>query len=192
MQTKTIKDYYEDIYKRFPGVDKKDIKKILNYGWKSLYLHNSYGGDVIVKDNSFWSYFGILTKDSLKHFNRYVLKLCIKIRVLYKRKKIPWDGFYYFALTDKQYQDYCSQINKRGRPKKYFKFEKVFLYKIFEECKVKEHSLKYILKISYPTDQLGYKYYKKELIAENPILVLTRDPLKFKDILVTNNDYDIL
>jgi hypothetical protein len=88
MEIKTIKDYYEELYKKFPEVDKKDIQRILNFGWKSLYLHNSYGGDVLIRDNNFWSYIGILTKDSLKHFIRYITKLCIKIRVLYKRKKI--------------------------------------------------------------------------------------------------------
>lgn len=191
MQVKRIQDYYDELYQRFPDVDKKDIKKIINFGWKSLYLHNSYGGDVLIRDNNFWAYFGNLTTDSLKHFNRYVLKLCIKLRVLYKRKKFIWDGYYYFALTEDQYKNYTSQKHQRGRPRKYFQFGNVFLYKIFDECKVNEHALKYIFRISGKPD-LGFKYYAKNLITDSAELILTRDPLKLKDILVTNNEYEIL
>jgi hypothetical protein len=45
MEIKTVKDYYEDMYQLFPEVPKKDIQRILNFGFKTLYLHNSYGGD---------------------------------------------------------------------------------------------------------------------------------------------------
>jgi hypothetical protein len=34
MEVKQLKDYYETIYNLFPEVNKKDIFKILNYGWK--------------------------------------------------------------------------------------------------------------------------------------------------------------
>lgn len=191
MQAKKLSDYYETMYNLFPEVNKKDISLIMNYGWKQLYLLNSYGGDICIRDKNFWTYFGSLTKDSLKHFNKYVLKLGLKIRIQYKRKKIPWDGFYYFALTDTQYQNYINQKNKRGRPKKYFNFGNVFLYKILNECKIKEHGLKYIFKIPYYAN-IGYKFYKKDLITDQAELIITRDPLKFEDILVTNNNYEEL
>lgn len=191
MQVKTINDYYEIMYQKFPEVAQKDIRIILKYAWKQLYLLNSYGGDVLITDSDFWSYFGILTNDSLKHFERYARKLSQKIRILYKRKRIQWNGYYYFALTDSQYEFYKSQINKRGRHKKYFKFNDVFLYKIFDECSISEHGLKYIFKLQYPID-IGYRFYKKELITDSAELIVTRDPLKFKDILVSNNHYEIL
>nr|DAD58237.1 MAG TPA: hypothetical protein [Bacteriophage sp.]DAM10009.1 MAG TPA: hypothetical protein [Caudoviricetes sp.]DAO31348.1 MAG TPA: hypothetical protein [Crassvirales sp.]DAK96704.1 MAG TPA: hypothetical protein [Bacteriophage sp.]DAO19116.1 MAG TPA: hypothetical protein [Caudoviricetes sp.] len=31
-----------------------------------------------------------------------------KLRVMYKRKKIKWDGYYYFALTRPQYEAYLA------------------------------------------------------------------------------------
>ena len=71
----------------------------MNFGFKSLYLHNSYGGDVLVNRKDFWFYTGRLTNDSLLWFNYYVKKLITKIRILYKRKGIEWDGYYYFALS---------------------------------------------------------------------------------------------
>ena len=146
MELKTINDYIESIHEKFPEVQIQDIKRICTFGFKSLYLHNSYGGDTLIKDNDLWCYIGNLTNDSLKHFNYYARKLAVKIRVLYKRKKIPWDGYYYFALTDTEYQKYLDQKNSKGRPKKKFKFGDVYMYKIFEECKIKEHALKYIFR----------------------------------------------
>ena len=42
---KYVNDYYEELYKMFPEVPKSDIKRIVNYGWKQIYLINSYGCD---------------------------------------------------------------------------------------------------------------------------------------------------
>ena len=87
---KTTKDYYDEVSEAFPEVSKKDIERIMNYGWKSIYLHNVYGGDTILKDdskNKFLFYIGNLTFDSLKHFQYYVKKMIVKIRVLYNRAK---------------------------------------------------------------------------------------------------------
>lgn len=191
MQVKTVKDYYDIMYQRFPTVPKKDIQRILNYGWKSLYLHNSYGGDTLITDNNFWSYIGTLRKDPIKHYHYYIKKLIIKLRVLYRRKKIPWDGYYYFALTDNQYNDYLSQKNRRGRPRKNFNYGNQVLYKIYDECKIKEYNRKYIFRIPYISD-LGFTFYKENLESDKAELILTRDTLKFKDILVNNNNYEFI
>ena len=191
MQVKNVKDYYDIMYQRFPTVPKKDIQRILNYGWKSLYLHNSYGGDTLITDNNFWSYIGTLRKDPIKHYHYYIKKLIIKLRVLYRRKKIPWDGYYYFALTDNQYNDYLSQKNRRGRPRKNFNYGNQVLYKIYDECRIKEYNRKYIFRIPYISD-LGFTFYKQNLESDKAELILTRDTLKFKDILVNNNNYEFI
>jgi len=64
-----------------------------------MYLINSYGCDVELESSNFWCYFGRMTKRPLKHFMYYITKLANKIKILYKRKKIKWDGYYYFAIT---------------------------------------------------------------------------------------------
>lgn len=69
---KTIKDYYEDMYELFPEVPKEDIQKILNYYWKALYLHNSYGGDVLIQNRNLWCFIGTLRNNSLQHFKYYI------------------------------------------------------------------------------------------------------------------------
>jgi len=46
--------------------------------------------------------------DSVKYFQYYKRKMRVKLRVLYKRKHIPWDGYYYFALTETEYNEYMA------------------------------------------------------------------------------------
>lgn len=181
-----ISDYYQQIYQQFPNVLQEDIKRILVFSWKSLYLHNSYGGDVIISDSPLWCYIGKLKHNALDHFNYYVKKLIVKTRVTYKRSKIPWDGYYYFAISEEQYKLYLQQVNKKGRPRKKFNFNNVFLYQIFNECSLQEHSKKYIFRIKYLT-QIKYKFFVKNLKAEVELIKI-REPLKFKDILVSNKN----
>ena len=57
--------------KEFPTVPMSDIKKILQAGWKSLYLINSYGGDVLITRGNFWFLSGRLFIDGLKFYNYY-------------------------------------------------------------------------------------------------------------------------
>lgn len=191
MEIKNINDYVDDLQQKYPGISKEDIKRILNFGWKSIYLANIYGGDVCLKDNKSWFYIGRLTKDSLKHFHYYIRKLITKLRILYKRKNIKWDGYYYFALRDDQYKYYLKQKNKRGRPKKYFEYGNVMLYKIRGECELRQFNCKYIFRVSYNID-IGYALLKKDYKTDQAELIEIREPMKFKDILTSNNKYGIL
>ena len=191
MQLKEIKDYYESLCEKFPDVSEKDIKRILNYGWKSLYLHNLYGGDTLITDDSLWCYIGTLRRDSIKHFEYYIKKLTVKLRVLYKRKNIQWDGYYYFALTDSQYEDFLKQHNSRGRKKKIFNYGNQVLYQILDECKIREHNRKYIFRDPFVT-LVGNVTYRENFTSKDAELIITREPLKFKDILVYNNNYEFL
>lgn len=118
MVQKTIQDYYDQICEEYPNIPRQDIKRILQYGWKSLYLHNSYGGDTLINRQGFWFYCGQLMNDSLKYFEYYKKKMRIKLRIMYKRKRIPWDGYYYFALTQNQYNEYLEQKIKEDDQRK--------------------------------------------------------------------------
>lgn len=191
MVQKTIQDYYDQIYKEYPTISKSDIKRILQYGFKSLYLHCSYGGDVLINRLGFWFYCGQLMNDSIRWFNYYKRKMKIKLRVLYQRKQIPWDGYYYFALSESQYNDYLSQKNKRGRPKKNFTFSHVVLYKIYDECNITESGKMAIFKIPTSLD-LGFNYYKEEMTTDKAELVLVRPPLTLEDILLSVYDYEFI
>ena len=188
---KTIDDYYEAIQQLFPLVPKIDIQRILKFGWRAIYLHNSYGGDTLVMDRDIWFYIGKLKRNSLEHFFYYLRKLTIKLRVLYKRKKIEWDGYYYFALSDSQYEAYKAQQNKRGRRRKEFQFGAVFLYEILDECKINEYYRKYIFRVPFIT-RLKQKYFIRDFTSSQAELILVREPLKFKDIIVYDNEYEFI
>lgn len=191
MVLKTIQDYYDQICEEYPTIPKSDIKRILQYGFKSLYLHNSYGGDVLINRKGFWFYCGQLMNNSIRWFEYYKRKMRIKLRVIYKRKQMPWNGYYYFALSEKQYNKYLGQKNKRGRPKKKFTFSRTVLYKIYDECNISESSKVAIFKIPMPLD-LGFTAYKEELITDKAELVLVREPLKLEDILLSIYDYEFI
>lgn len=188
---KTLKDYLEQVYEAFPQVQKRDINTILVFSWKSLYLHNSYGGDTIIIDNGFWLYIGNLKKDPMDHFFYYIRKLTVKLRVLYRRKRKEWDGYYYFALSNTQYQHYLDQKKKKGRPRKYFNFGTVYLYEILDECRINEYYKKYIFRIPY-ISKLKIKQFVRDLTSDKAELIITREPLKFKDISVDENEYIFL
>ena len=191
MIQKTIQDYYEALAAEYPEIPIQDIKRICQYGWKSLYLHNSYGGDVLLRRKDFWFYSGRLMNNSLKYFDYYARKMRIKLRVLYKRYKIEWDGYYYFALTQKQYEDYLSQKNHKGRPRKNFKFGKVVLYKIYDECSIIEHAKVALFRVKMKRDK-GFTLYDEDYKTGDSELILVREPLKFEDILLSKYNYQYI
>lgn len=190
MVIKKIDDYYEEMYKKYPKVPKSDIKKILQFGWKSLYLHNSYGGDVTITDQSSFIYFGKLMTNSLNWFNYYKKKLSIKISVLFKRrnKDKPWNGYYYFALSKEEGEKYVANDSKRGRKGRYT-FGPILLYKIKEECITREANKPYIFELPFNVD-LGYHVFKKTYTTKDAKLILKRNDNKLKDVLLANNNYE--
>ena len=191
MELKKVQDYYEKLYELYPDIPKRDIKRIMQFGLKSFLLHNNYGGDVLLQSPTMWLYCGRLMKDSIKYFEYYKRKMIIKLRINHKRLEIPWDGYYYFGLNKTQYEEYLKQKNKRGRPKKYFKFGNVILYKYFDECNLRNSSAVAIFKISLHLD-FGLSLYKLNFESDKAELILERNPLIFKDILISNYKYQFI
>lgn len=191
MIQKTINDYYEQLFAEFPDIPKKDIKRILQFGYKSLYLTNSYGCDVVVQRGNFRMFFGRLCKDALKHFIYYQKKLKNKLRVLYKRNKTVWDGYYYFSLSKQGYEDYKAQINKRGRKRKKFTFHNVILRKLYEECLAVDTWGVVIFRVPMLSD-LGITINFPEFVSEKAEIVTERDHVKMKDIMPYYNEYKII
>jgi len=100
---KTVKDYLPEVCDRFPDIPKPDIDRIIKFGWRAIYRYSGYRADIAIKDdavNHFSCYIGKFYYDGLKYFNYYVRKYITKTRIIYKRDKTPFDGYYYFALTE--------------------------------------------------------------------------------------------
>lgn len=185
---KKVQDYYEKLFELYPDIPKKDIQKIMQFGLRSFLLHNNYGADVLLQSPTLWLYCGKLMKDSIKYFEYYKLKMITKIRINYKRFEIPWDGYYYFGLHQNQYNEYLKQKNKKGRPKKHFKYGNVVLYKYFDECNLRNSGAVAIFKIPFQM-YLGISLYKPNFKTDKAELILERNPLTFKDILASNYQY---
>lgn len=192
MKVRTVKDYYERLQEKFPDISLKDISKILNVGWRNFYMINTMGGDFYInnKITKFFAYCGKLEYDSIKHFERYKIKLSKKIRRHYEKSKAQWDGYYYFGLTDNQYETYLSQFKKRGRKPKEKVYGNIVLYKLFDECSILNSNATHIFRKYYGVN-LGYELYMENYTTSDAEEIEQRRPLKFKDILVTNHKYDI-
>lgn len=187
---KTYKDYIPAIKEKFPYLSDHDINLILGYGFRMLYLCNLAGCDSLITSKlyKFWFYVGELRKDSIKHFSYYKNKLFRKIKFLYIRTKPEWNGWYYTYLTEEEYKQNMCQ--KRGRPRTNFIFKKKVSYKSLDACKLKYSFPGYIIKYKYPLD-MGFSFYLETLKCYKPEVAFIREnPMKFEDILTSNNKYD--
>ena len=191
MELKKVQDYYEQLFSLYPDLPKRDIKRIMQFGLKSFLLHNNYGGDVLIQNPNMWLYCGKLMTDSIQYFDYYKRKMITKLRIKHKRLNIPWDGYYYFGLYKHQYDVYLQQKNKRGRPKKHFQYGNVVLYKYFDECNLRNSGAVAIFKVTLQAD-FGSSLYKVDFKTDKAKLVLERNPLTFKDILLSNYKYQFI
>lgn len=185
---KCMNDYIQPVADKFPNVHPQDIIRIVRYIWRQIYKLCSYGGDVLIKNRQLWCYFGRLPYDSLEYFKYYINKLSIKIKLNYYKQKLPFSGYYYFGLTQKQYDEF---INSKHPRTKWFTFKNIVLYEILEECKIKNSGCPYIYRIPYYT-RISHSFFKKELTTKDAELIIVREPLKFKDILVSQNKYEFV
>lgn len=187
---KTVNDYYDKLYELYPTIRQEDIRIMIKYAWRCIYLLNYRKADICISSHTykFWFLIGTLTRSPLRHFSYYRRKVCIKLRILYNRTGQKWDGYYYFTLTRAEYEEYLNSIKSRGRKKKWFTFYKKILFKIEDEANINGFNRVCLMRIKKPV-LIGFSFYKPVLKCENPEVVLVREPLKFKDILTTSNNY---
>ena len=77
MKLRTVNDYVDVIKDKFPMLSKEEVKKILTYCWKMIYLYNSQGNDVLIKNDDLVFFIGKLTKNSLKNFQSLMVVLLL-------------------------------------------------------------------------------------------------------------------
>ena len=165
MELKTVEDYIDKVHEKFPQFSRKQIERILQFGFRSFYTHTLYGGDILNKSPYFTMYCGkMFSKSDVFHKYR-MIKSRIKLRIKYKRNKTQYDGYYYFGLTEDGYKYYCSQMKKTGKRRRKFHFEKVKFFKILDELYF-DHRLKHIFKIPYPIDN-GFSFWKEDFVTRD-------------------------
>lgn len=186
MTTTKVKDYVDEVAEKFPELTKEEISRILTYGWKMVLSYVSSGNDVTAPTSGFFFFIGKIPTHGLTVFKNYCTKLARRINFMFRRTQSEWDGCYYFARTENQYLDYLQQSRK-----KYKTFKDVFLYKLLEEIKIDEHTRPYIFRLEEDKTS-KYKKYYPELRTDKAELIIQREPLKMKDILVTQNKFKYL
>lgn len=152
MINKYIYDYVDAIHEKYPYLTKQEVHRIVRYLFFTIWQLNNRGGDVCIFTNKKYSqlfYIGYMTFNPTKRKEYWIRKMRIKIRILYKRKKENWDGYYYFALHDVHLAQLLNQKNKRGRPRQYYTFENIALYRIYEECVLMEQNKPNIFRVPY-------------------------------------------
>ena len=165
MEIKYLEDYLDKMCEKYPEISKVSMQKILAYGLRSMYLHNLYGADTLHKIPTFTMYCGKLFTDDLRFYKYWKMKTTKKLRIMWNKRRPKYDGYYYFGLTDKQYQELLSQQPHYGRKKKKFKFTKVRFHKILEEVEI-AHQFKHVFRIPYPED-VGFTIWKENCILRD-------------------------
>lgn len=123
--------YYNQVQERFPQLSKKQIDKIIKYGLRSFVAHTKLGGDIFLTTTYYNAYFGRLYNQSKLFAHYYALKMKIKLRIKYKRRKQIFNGKYYFGLKQDEYDALFGKFKKKTKA---IHFERLTVYKMYEEC----------------------------------------------------------
>lgn len=134
MKFTKIDDYIDKVAERYPTIPKKSIRRILEFGSRSFYMHTYYGGDILLKSNYFTLYCGRIFASNLIFYKYWVMKYRIKYRFKYARSKTKYNGYYYFGLTEDAYSEYKKQLNSKTKRRQKVTFTDVVLCKLLEEA----------------------------------------------------------
>lgn len=167
MKLKYYKDYIDQVHEKFPEMNKTEINKILLYGFQLFYFFNNFGADVLLTDRKIWMMTGKLFTKYENFYKYYIQKYSIKLRILSKRRKEQWDGYYYFGLTDEMYRFYESQEDEETKI-----FENIMLYRIYDELKL-HNQYKYYFKVKVE-EYKGYKHFLENYETNNAELIFRR------------------
>ena len=97
---KELDDYLDILENKYPHIPRKELKKVLEYGFHKFYLLNKVGGDIQIRNNKFTAYCGKMFLDNLKRYVYNYRKSKIKLHLCYNYAQEVYNGIYYFGLDD--------------------------------------------------------------------------------------------
>lgn len=105
--------YLDQVCSEYPDVDKKAIAKLVRHGLGMIGYMASENLDVMLNHNldKYYFYIGRIIVDPYDRRKWCTKQLPKKSRLLHSLSKVPHDGYYYFSLTDEQYE-----LHKEGLP----------------------------------------------------------------------------
>lgn len=192
MIVKTVADYVDSVQEKFPDISKQDIRRAINFGFKSFITFNNQNCDVNIKMDDISAICGRLTSNWLTFTKMYKRKLIRKLHVLYKMKNVVWDGYYYFSLTDRQFNErFLSKKHKIEKKYRGVNFGRVRLYKMYDECKISRWVSMHIFRVPYLAE-FGNTMWKDNYTPINCEYYEHVPRKRLRDILITEYKYDIL
>jgi len=128
MITVDYKYYLDDLSKEFPDVDKKALRDLVRHGLTKLSAFKRYDHDIFLNNpnGSRYIYMGMITNDLEKRKLREFYRVRHKYRALYRIAKTQYDGYYYFGLSE---EDYQKHLKKEPIPK-------VVITRLFKETEL--------------------------------------------------------
>ena len=156
--------YFKQVRERFSYLSEKQIEKIVKYGLRSFFAHNKLGADVLLKSNYYTAYVGKLYNNMTLFSYYYNIKMKLKLRIKHKRKKLPFNGKYYFSMNEEDYQKYFGYRKPKQRK---IKFEKLRIYKLYEELALYKPA--YIFEFEH--EDVGYSKRLKNITIRRMHLV---------------------
>lgn len=157
MIIKELDDYIDVVHAKHQRMKRKDVKRILEYGFRMLDNLIRNGDAVWIRDHRFWASLEFQSTDPSKTINYMKNQGIRKTRRMYRLRYEKFEGWYYTGLTDEQFAKLQKNISKN----KPITLTNVYLYKVLDE--VLAHVNKnHFLKIYYPTDR-GFVFYKDKM-----------------------------
>lgn len=167
-----LDDYLPFVYKEFEDLPEKTIRQICEHAYRTMFRLQGMGCDILLSNKRlfpFVAYFGMCFMQNEKFYEYRNKKLASKIRIQYnlERKTKPWTGYYYFGLTEEQYNELFAE--KKGRLKKKIVFPKICICKVKEEAALFP-TIKYIFRTPWPEEK-GWKIWLENYETRNIELI---------------------
>lgn len=156
---KYVTDYVDYVLEQYPWLEKSDIVKILNYGFRVWMDRVIWGTCVQVgrySDAIKIDYF----KDTPSTLNKYIARAK---RYQYIRKRTEWDGYYYFAYSKQKFEELDKDKLNRHL---FLEFKNVRLLKCPDECYYKHRCCTHFFRVKYPLD-CGWAIWKDTFRTKN-------------------------
>lgn len=141
--------YFSKVKEKFPELSEKQIKEILYYGTRMMFMMSYYGVDLKFQQRKFFVYIGEVMQSGDAYSKYRKARLSARLRVLHNRKKIPYSGKYYFTITKETYD----KMPKKKKCEK-IPLDYVIGFKIPEESMLQGGS--YLYEVDMPVEK-GYK-----------------------------------
>lgn len=128
MKVTTYQDHLTQLYEEFPDIDKRSIRSVVAHGLSMMSFFQLRGHDIYLNNNreKLYYYFGEVTNNEEKRKKISAKKHRYKIRLMAAITRKTYDGYFYFSLTEPQYQQHLAEG----------KVDKAVLYRLFAEAKL--------------------------------------------------------